>query len=75
MTYGEKAAVSSVDEVEGLAGKPGFSGNIMKLEIDVLWWGPGGNRRCIRGTRTCEHASVTWYVTLHRPISSALNFT
>lgn len=72
VTYSEKAAVPSVNEVEIPAGKPGAGGNVVNLEIDVLRRGPRGNRNYI-GISECT--SVVWYVTLHAPISSALNLT
>lgn len=44
VTYREKAAVPSVNEVEGRVGKPSFRGDVVKLEDDVLWRAPCGNR-------------------------------
>jgi hypothetical protein len=72
VTYREEVAVSSVNEVEGSIGKPGAGGNVMNLEVNVLWWGPRGNRSWIRDSKRTTGA---WSVTLHSPISSALNLT
>ena len=72
VTYREKTAVSSMDEVEGSVGKTGAGGNVMNLEVDVLGRGPRGNRGCIRDS---ERTMMAWGVMLHSPISSALNLT
>jgi len=47
VTYREETAVSSVNESEGFVGKPGPGGNVVNLEVDVLWRGPRGNRSYI----------------------------
>jgi len=70
VTYREKAAVSSMDEVEGSVGKPSVGGNIVNLEVHVLWGGPRGNRGCIG---VSKRTTMAWRVTLDSPISSALN--
>ena len=45
--YREKTAVASVNEVKGRAGEPRAGGNVMDLEIDILWRSPSGDRDCI----------------------------
>lgn len=72
VTYREKAAVASVNEVEGSVGKPGVGGNIVNLKVHVLWRSPRGNRGCIG---VSKRTTMAWRVTLDSPISSALNFT
>lgn len=73
VTYREEAAVSSVNEIEGFVGKPGPSGNVVNLEVNVLRRDPRGNRSCV--IRVPKRTTGAWRVMLHSPISSALNFT